>query len=114
MPPAPSAPSPSRLLFSQYDSALRLSRMSQFQRHAIRRVHPEEMVDALPEQVALQPLPQHIRGKNVRHLLQKIACSRRPLHSPPDFAHPLPPLPPPAPSAAHPPPPAPPPPNTPP
>jgi hypothetical protein len=69
MPASSSASSTPGLLLSQYKRALRLSRVPQFKRHAIRRIHLEEVVDALSEQAAFQTLPQHIRGKNIRHLL---------------------------------------------
>src|SRR3979490_2075190 len=92
--PAASRAAPSGGLFlSQYDRTLRLGRVSQFQRHAIRRIHLEEVIDALPKQAALQPLPQHVRGKNVRHLLQKITGSRMSLPPHAQFAKSLDPFP---------------------
>src|SRR6267154_4546324 len=92
--PAASRAAPSGGLFlSQYDRALRFGRVSQFQRHAIGRIHLEEVIDTLPEQAALQPLPQHVSRKNVRYLLQKITGPRMPLHSHAQFAKPLDPFP---------------------
>ena len=80
MPRSPRPAAPRGLFFRQHHGAFRLACMPQFQRHAIRRIRLEKMVDALPEKAALQPLPQHVRRKNIGRLFQEVSSGGLAFH----------------------------------
>src|SRR4029077_9958619 len=67
------ASTPRGLFFRKHHRAFLFATMPEVQRHSIRRVYFEKMIEALSEQTALQALPEHIGREDVWNLLQEIA-----------------------------------------
>jgi len=93
MPRAARAPATCRLFLRQHHRAFRLTGVTKVERNAIGRVDLEKMIDAFSEQAALQPLPQHVRRQNVRHLLQKVPGVLLALRAHTEFSQPIDPAP---------------------